>query len=729
MERRAATVALLMRHGAVVIVAVVMLADPADTAAPQGKLLLLGLGLWSGYRLLTRSYSAAVTAADYIATVAVCLAIPLLVSTPDFYRSNSAPVAIVGTAVVTYGISLPSAVSGAMTGLLAAAYAIGAARVTGWDHVDEIFNLYYFGLQWAASTVMRYLVVRVTRAVDTARRDRISAEVAEEVGAAVREYDREQTRLLHDTVASTLLLVGQGTPIPADRLAAQAARDLDVLGDGPHTAPRHSVELVAALRDLTVHLRTPARLDGVRTRWVDGTTAAPVIAAAREALNNVDRHARAGLVRIGVHRNSIVITDDGTGFDCTAPSAGHGLSASIRGRMTQLGGHATVTSTPGNGTVVQLSWPTGQQPELRATTDPDRLIERIRLGYGLVLVGYGVLNLAAVLPTALIPATHPGLQIGLAVVAAVCTLSALPVIISMRTAPVIPAAVVLMAVALTQTMLVPTDLIGGQVQWSQNAIGWCLMPLLLRVPSRTARRLLALYWLAPAAIGLLRDPSAHTLVNIGLGTASILTVQLCVLLFNTLIQDAAASAHRETAMRRTVLAQERTAQALQDEYRRRYRDLIANVRPLLTALTRQQPVDAEFRRQAQLETQRMRMLFDQSASFEHALLQALRPAIDAAEDRGVDVSVHIDGTLPEIDTHHAMAAVIAQALSATSDSARIAFSTESGAVTASIVCRGVTDDVVPIGTAEMTVIADTVWLTVDSTNQQGAHHDADTVSA
>ena len=179
MDRRAGTVAVLMRHSATVLVAAVMVADPADTAAPAGKVLLAVLGVWSAYRLLTRSRALAPTLVDYAATIAVSLAIPLLVSDPAFYQSNCAPVAIVGTAVITYGISLPARWSLPMTLGIAAAYAYGAAQTAGWPHVPEIFNLYYFALQWATSALMRLTVLRVTAAVDTARHNRQRAEIAE----------------------------------------------------------------------------------------------------------------------------------------------------------------------------------------------------------------------------------------------------------------------------------------------------------------------------------------------------------------------------------------------------------------------------------------------------------------------------------------------------------------------------------------------------------------------
>ncbi len=724
MDHRAGTVAVLMRHSATVLVAAAVVADPADTASAPGQVLLAVLGVWSVYRLLTRSRMVVPTVIDYAATIAVCLAIPLLVSDPAFYQSNCAPVAIVGTAVITYGISLSARWSLAMTMGIAAAYAYGAAQVAGWSHVPEIFNLYYFALQWTTSALMRLTVLRVTGAVDTARHGRQRAEVAERVGAAVRSYDREQARLLHDTVASTLLLVGQGTALPADRLAAQARRDLAILGDGPAPARDEPMELVDALRALTAHLRTPAQVIGLPTLWVDGAVAHAVVAAARETLTNVDRHAHAAAVTIEVRPGLVVIADDGVGFDPTAPATGHGVAASVIGRMTQFGGRADVTSRPGDGTKVELSW--AAAPSDTDAVDPERLLERIRIGYGLVLVGFSVINLAAMAVPALPLVPNPHLQVALAVVAGLCALSAVPDILGRARLSPIAGMTTLMAVALMQTMLIPAHLIGGQAQWSQSAIGWCLMPLLVRESQPRARALLALYWLIPAGVSVARAPTSETIFNIALGTASILTVQMCVLLFNTLINAAADNAHAETMSRVKLLTREEVTRALQEEYRRRYADVITGVRPMLRALADHQPVDAAFRRRAQLETQRMRVLFDQSASFDHPLLRTLRQAVDAAEERGVDVSLHIEGTLPDLTAAEvdSMAAALGRALDVTSESARIAITAGPGGMVASIVCQGLTDDLAQcpeMGAVdvELTTHGDIAWLTIRGVAGEG----------
>lgn len=717
-----------MRHGANMIVALTMAADPADIATPAGTMLLVVVGLWSAYRLLTRSASPVMTALDFAATVAVCLAVPLMVAGPDFHRSNCAPIAVAGTAVVAFALSLRPRISLPMTVTIAAAYAHGAAQVVGWSQVPEIFNLYYFALQWTASTVMRFVTLRVADAVDAARHAREVMEVNETVNAAVRAYDREQTRLLHDTVASTLMLAGQGAEIPAAGLAAQARRDLDVLADGPPQTPDGSVEVVEPLRELAAHLRTPVSFTGFDEWRVTGEVGVAVIAAAREVLTNVDRHADAELVTIDVGAAGVTITDDGVGFDPATPGRGFGLSASVQGRMTQLGGRAVITSRPGAGTTLELRWPTERADRI---SDPDQLITRIRTGFGIGMAIYAVLNVAVTAPFSA-PDVHPGLQLALAAIAAACTLSAIPMIRTGRgTTPALGAGI-LMIVALVQTMSVPPDLIGGQAQWSQGAIGWCVLPLLLRMPAGRAGAILVLFWFAPAVASLLRSPTADTLVNIGFGTASILTVQLCVLLLHTLIADASVAAHQETVQRVRLIADGRLAQALADEYNRRYAELVDNVRPLLEALRDGEPLDESFRRRARLECQRMRVLFDQSASFDHPLPARLRPAITAAEERHIDVSVHVEGELPALGDATICRVVEALdcALKVSATSARIALTTSDDVLTASIVCPDIEDPDVLAGAlpwsegVELTVAGDTTWLTVrcdTAENESGAH--------
>jgi hypothetical protein len=566
--------------------------------------------------------------------------------------------------------------------------------------------------------LIRLAELRVASAVDSARAQRQGAEVAQRVAAAVREYDREQLRLLHDTVASTLLLVGQGSPIPPSRLAQQARRDLHVLGD-PQPESGEPVELVGAIVDLANHYPTATRFTGAGSLWVDANIGRCVVSAAREALNNVDRHADAHTVTIDVTPNRVVITDDGQGFT-TPPRHGYGITHSMTARMQTLGGDLAVTSSPGHGTTITLTW---SEDELRTPpddlVDPDRLIDRTRTGYGLSLTAYAVLSLASMAPGSLNDSTHPAAQLGLMTTAAAITLAAIPHTLGRRTSSaIIPAT--LLAIALLQSALLPSTALGGQAQWSQAAIGWCVLPFVLRAPAKSAAAWLVGVWIIVAAFTFLRSPTALTAINLGLGTASILAVQLVALSFSGLIADAAAEAHTELSVRTKLMATQRITSAVQVEYQRRYAALLDNVRPLLEAWRDHRPVDNAMRRTAKTESRRLRALFGQSAIYEHPLLAQLRAAIDAADERGVDVSVEIEGALPRVSESdvHDIAAPLIEALTATDSTARVTILTLEDMMMASIVCRSFTAaNVLQLGMrvgahVDVVDLDRTVWVTV-----------------
>ncbi len=736
MISRAAMVALLMRHCAVVIVAAVVLVGPRPDTALAGKLLAGILLLWSTYRLLTRSPSALLTAMDYALTIAVCLSIPALVTGAHFHTSNSAPVAIAGTAVISFAVALPTRLSLAMTLGVTASYAVGSAAVVGWPHVVEIFNLYYFGIQWATASIIRLLILRVADAVDAARAERQAAEVAEKVTIAVRDYDREQLRLLHDTVASTLLMVGQGAWLPADRLAAQAQRDLAVLEESRAAAPP-MMDLVAALREAGTHMRTPVCYRGVESLLIDGSTGTLIAAAAREAMTNVDRHAQANNVVIDVSTHRVRVSDDGVGFDPDTAKRGHGTTESIIARMSHLGGTARVNSTPGHGTAVELCWTPTRSTATVPTEpdDPDRLITRCRVGYGIALTVYAIVNLAVMTASSLSTADDTTTQAALAALATVSTLSALPMLLGKRGWPTWPSALALLVTTLIQSATLPADELGTQSHWAQSTIGWCLLPLVLRLPLKNAAALLCLYWIAMAASTLGRDLSPPLAVNIGLGTASILAVQLFALVFYHLIASAATDARNQIDARSQSIARDRINAALQAEYQRRFADRAAAIRPLLITMSQAHRLDPTLRRRAHTEYQRLRALFDQSSPTEHPLLQRLRPLIEVAQQRGVDVSVHLDGALPDIDALEAqrITAALGHTLTTATVEARITLTGGPDGIEASILAKGGTTAQNGEKTTadsedglQVTALPDGVWLTIRDHTRKGTLHDAHT---
>lgn len=732
MLQQAKRITLFMRHGANLLVCAVVVVMPPLPHELAARVCAATLGAWAAYRLGSRSHDSRLVVVDYVTTLAACLATPLLVAGPHFYLSNSVPVVIAGTAVVSFTLSLPALVSLAMSIGIAAAFAVGSSGVVGWSHVGEIFNLYYFALQWVTGVLVRKMVLRVADSVDAARADRVAAELKQEVATAVREYDREQTRLLHDTVASTLLMVGDGVSLAPTRVAAQARRDLQVFSDRPWV-PRARADLVAALRHNADHIATPMSYTGAQMLWLDGVTVTAVAAAAREALNNVDRHSGATGVTITIAPGQLRITDDGCGFDTTQPARGHGIANSITARMHSVGGVAELESRPGHGTTVELRWPTDAPAAAAPPADPERLIERTRAGYGLALISYACVNLLAMVPAAAIGTGHRQLQWVLAAISASATLSAVTGVLGRPGASSRVGIAVLVLASVVQAMTLPADLLGTAAQWSQNALGWCVLPLLLNERVRVGVGVLIGCWIIPGVYALIRDPSAHTVANLGYGTASILLVQLCALLFDNLIRRAAVAAGAETEARARLLAADRIADAVQAEYRRRYADLADTIRPLLLVLAAGGTVDATTARSAQIEYQRLRALFDQSAAFDHVLLRELRPISDGVQDRGVAVSTTVAGTLPAIDEGVArrLTHLIHRVLTSAHPfaSARITVSGNAAGLKLSVICRGVQHATTLTGQIaadedelDLTILDDTVWITVRHQLTEGAHN-------
>ncbi|MUL48677.1 ATP-binding protein [Mycobacterium sp. CBMA293] len=722
-------IGLLMRHGgALVIYAVVLIVTP--TAGTAGAVFAAAAGAWALYRLVSRSVSSRALAVDYAVTVAACLAIPVLVS-DEVCQPTGVAVSIAGTAILSFTVLAPL-LDVAMTVGVVAALVTGSALADRSIASGALVSVYYFALLWAAATVVQMLTVRVTDSVDNARAERLAVELRQQVSAAVREYDREQMRLLHDTVASTLLMVGTGTALSSDRVAVQARRDLEVFTNTSRMSAS-SADLVAALRDYAAHISTPVHYAGAAAMWLDGATTATIAAAAREALTNVDQHSGATAVTVTVTKGLIQIADDGSGFDVSQPVRGHGIARSIIARMEQLVGAATITSTPGHGTTVELRWPTDRSEATTPPPDPERLIERGHAGYALVLISYGLVNLFVTVPSSLRVAADPYLQWTLIVVSAAATLSAVPGILGRPSIPARIGITALMTVALVQSATLPIHQLAPRLQWAEGAIGWCVLPLLMGQRPRVGVGVLIWCWTVPGIAEIIRNPTAANVVDFGYDTASVLIPQLCALLMTHVIRRTAVVAAAETDSQMRLAATTRIADAVQAEYQRRYANLAGTIRPLLSVLAEGGPVGAVTRRRAQVEYQRLRTLFDQSASFEHVLLRELRPHVDAAQNRGIAVSIHVEGTLPAMDDAVArqLARMLDRVLTAATNSARITVTADMTAVELSVIGLGFRHSELPTKSGvgdedefDLTILDDTVWITVRHTLPEGPSHNA-----
>ncbi|WP_053719007.1 sensor histidine kinase [Saccharothrix sp. NRRL B-16348] len=243
--------------------------------------------------------------------------------------------------------------------VLSAAHVIGAA-VLGPAAVTSALPLaVWICVEAALSRLLWSLVNRSAAQADHAAARAEQERTESVVAQAVRADERQEAALLHDTAATTLLMVALNQVGRDDEwLRPQLRADLDAIGEQPPDA-----DGVVELGDVLCQAGSASRLHvefhvdpGLAVSAALGVTFAHCV---REALTNVSRHSGAPSATVLAHRRGTAVTveviDHGRGFDPAAvPASRRGITSSIIGRMRDADGQASVTSHPGHGSVVRL---------------------------------------------------------------------------------------------------------------------------------------------------------------------------------------------------------------------------------------------------------------------------------------------------------------------------------------------------------------------------------------
>lgn len=210
-----------------------------------------------------------------------------------------------------------------------------------------------------------------------------------ERAAAIAEERERSVRDVHETVGRSL----------ASLLLSLDEAEQDIRDDKPArhhigTARAIALDALAETRRTALGLgptalagRTLGEAVGSELTWLESMSAAatslvvvgtprelpPEIAhqafkIVQEALGNVVKHARASSVRVGLiyrtHEVSVLIEDDGRGFDLQAAHGDHSSLPSgclglhgMASRVNHLGGELNIETTPGWGTKVRATIP------------------------------------------------------------------------------------------------------------------------------------------------------------------------------------------------------------------------------------------------------------------------------------------------------------------------------------------------------------------------------------
>lgn len=208
-----------------------------------------------------------------------------------------------------------------------------------------------------------------------------NADLIKERERAARLAEREKlARHIHDSVLQALAFVHKRgrelathDVVPADdvrALADMAATQEEELRSlilrDPEEAPTGSKSLRRTLEELGRSVDgVPVTVSSVGPMWMSAARADELIAAVRQALENVVRHASASkaIVFADEEDGNIVVSvrDDGKGFTYDENRLQHegkaGMLKSMKGRVEDLGGRMSVTSSPGNGTEIEFRVP------------------------------------------------------------------------------------------------------------------------------------------------------------------------------------------------------------------------------------------------------------------------------------------------------------------------------------------------------------------------------------
>ena len=220
---------------------------------------------------------------------------------------------------------------------------------------------------------------------DHKNQERLAQRVQENLILGQEAERKRVARELHDDVAqrmalfSTALhdvqrLVPQPSPVLVDKLKTMRA-DLEALAEDVHRISHNlhpatlaNLGLVAALRRLCGEFSEQLRIavdvcvEDISDEMPEDVALA-IFRVTQESLTNCAKHSKSRTAKVSLTGLSdeirLTIADQGEGFDLSrlGEAAGLGL-ISMQERARILGGHLEITSSPSDGTTVQLRLPT-----------------------------------------------------------------------------------------------------------------------------------------------------------------------------------------------------------------------------------------------------------------------------------------------------------------------------------------------------------------------------------
>ncbi|WP_438855276.1 sensor histidine kinase [Agromyces sp. M3QZ16-3] len=336
--------------------------------------LVVGMAILIG--LATARGALAATIGAMAAATVLLLVIGL---DPTLDPAGATAMAAVG-ALSTAALAIPLVVRPAGPAVIVASaasvlVALGASAASGAD-VRLVVIATVAG--WIACGIVG---IWLARAIDRAaeRIDEVGrAHEAERLASESEAQQRQDARVLHDTVLATLsLLAHSGVGVEIGPLRQQAGDDARLLkqlrlgapldnGSSAIFSPESSDDGLGAtfesVRQRFSRLGLDVNWHGANHLVLPKDALDALLGALGECLENVRRHAGVNVADVTVtddeHTVRAMVTDQGAGFEPAAVDPARlGFAESVVGRLHAVGGRARVFSSPGSGTTVMLEVP------------------------------------------------------------------------------------------------------------------------------------------------------------------------------------------------------------------------------------------------------------------------------------------------------------------------------------------------------------------------------------
>lgn len=312
--------------------------------------------------------------------VAIAIAFIIMLGTTTLLDPATTTAMAVTGAVTSASVAIPLVVRDRgpmLVGGLLAAVLVAIWIVSAWGHdlrAVAVGTVSGWAACMALGSWLNRAIADATERINEVGR----AHRAERFASELEAQQRQDARVLHDTVLATLsLLAHSGVGVGVSALRQQAGDDARLLRqlrlgaplDAGSTAifsPDSDDDVLSttfeSVRQRFARMGLDVNWHGAGQLTLPRETLDALLGALGECLENVRRHSGVTEADVTVTDDDrtvrAMVTDTGSGFEPETVDGGRlGYAESVVGRLNTVGGRARVFSSPGSGTTVMLEVP------------------------------------------------------------------------------------------------------------------------------------------------------------------------------------------------------------------------------------------------------------------------------------------------------------------------------------------------------------------------------------